>query len=175
MWIVEPDGDARRVPYDFAEVYDVLAVDPAGPIYQNDYPRNTVVTWEGDEAVNEAPFPQCERLTAAYGLVACTTGSLEFRRSGPVVVDPGTGEIVAYAPIADRNAVYSDNGRLTSLGFLDEDTVLLLAGPRDSTTADPGPEAWYLVSWRFRDGTFQRIASGDAHMQSIAVAPSLVQ
>lgn len=171
-WLVDLDGGDRRAPYRGG--YVSIGVDPDGMVYQNDYQRRTLITWEGDEAVREVPLYQCERLAAGYGLLACTTGSLEPGRSGPVVVDPATGDVVAYAPIKDRNAVYSDNGHLTALGFLDPETVLLVVGPADFRTGEVGEESWHLVAWEFRTGTFERITSGDSRMQTVAVAPGLL-
>ncbi len=83
------------------------------------------------------------------------------------------GDVIAYAPIKDRNAVYSDNGVLTLLGFLDEDTLLMLVGPAAFHGNDV-EEARLLASWQFRTGEFQRISTGDADMRSIALAPKLV-
>ena len=138
-----------------------LGVDPEGPIYQNapNLPHR-LLTWEDDQVVHEAPFVQCQRMVAAHGLVSCTAGSLTPSQSGPIVVDPQTGDVIAYAPIKDRSATYSDNGYLTSLGFLDEDTVLLLVGAMDFKTMEVGEETWHLVAWQFRTGAFERITSG---------------
>lgn len=171
-WLVGLDGSSREAPY--RRSFE-LAVDPVGPVYQNDFETSTLLTWEGDEVVDESPFVQCERMVARHGLVACTTGSLEFSRSGPVVVDADTGEVVAYAPIKDRRAAYSDNGGLTVLGFLDEDTLLMLVGPGAYTAHDvPGDR--HLAAWQFRTGEFQRISTGDAtDIRALAVAPELVE
>lgn len=169
-WLVGLDGSSRKAPY---RSY-TLGIDPGGPVYQNDFQTRTLLTWDGDAVVAESPFIQCERLVAGYGLVACTTGSLQPSRSGPVVIDPTTGEIIAYAPIEDPNAVYSDNGGLTMLGFLDDDTVLMLIGPAAFHDQDI-TETRYLAAWQFRTGEFQRISTGDTNLRSIAVAPTLVK
>lgn len=171
-WLMDLEGGDRRAPYRGG--YVSIGVDPDGAVYQNDYDRRSLLTWRGDQRVGEAPFIQCERMVGGYGLVACTTGSLQPFRSGPVVVDPVTGEVVAYAPIKDRNSVYSDNGHLTALGFLDADTVLLIIGPADFRTRQIGEESWHLVSWDFRTGAFERITSGDSRMRTTAVAPELL-
>lgn len=168
-WLVWLDASSRKAPY---RSY-TLGIDPDGPVYQNDFQTSTLLTWEGDEVVAESPFIQCERLVAGYGMVACTTGSLQPSRSGPVVIDPATGEIIAYAPIEDPNAIYSDNGGLTLLGFLDDHTLLMLIGPATSQDDDIH-EARYLATWEFRTGEFQRISTGDTDLRSIAVAPALV-
>lgn len=174
-WIIGLDGAAAPAPYPTEESgTDVFGISPDRPIYQNDYPRNTLLTWEGDEVVHEAPFPQCERLTAAYGLVACTAGSMRSEESGPVVVDAGTGEIVAYAPVRDPNAIYSDNGYLTTLGFLDPETVLLKVRPRALHVRERRTEAWHLIAWRFREGAFERVATAKRGLHSVSVAPSLM-
>lgn len=168
-WLVGLDGSSREAPY---RSY-ALGIDPEGPVYQNDFEVNALLTWQGGEVVDEAPFIQCERIVAGYGMVACTAGSLQPSRSGPVVLDPTTGDVIAYAPIKDRNAIYSDNGGLTLLGFLDEDTLLMLVGPAAFHGNDV-EEARFLASWQFRTGEFQRISTGDADMRSIALAPKLV-
>lgn len=168
-WLVGLDGSSREAPY---RSY-ALGIDPDGPVYQNDFEVNTLVTWEGNQVVDESPFIQCERIVAGYGRVACTTGSLQPSRSGPVVLDPMTGEVLAYAPIKDPHAIYSDNGGLTLLGFLDENTLLMLVGPAAFHGNDVAEER-FLASWQFRTGEFQRISTGDAHMRSMTVAPMLV-
>ncbi|QIK76072.1 hypothetical protein [Nocardioides piscis] len=91
-----------------------------------------------------------------------------------MVVDAGSGETLGYAPIRDTDSVYGDNGYLSALGFLDPGTVVLLVGPMDFRTMDPGDERWHLVSWDFHTGDFERITSGDTRMRGIAVAPALL-
>lgn len=168
-WFVGPDGSSQEAPY---RSYS-LAVDPDGPVYEHDFNARTLIAWDGDQNLSEAPFPtQCERFAAGYGLVACTTGALQSR-SGPVVADPTTGEILAYAPIEDPNARFSDNGGLTMLGFIDGDTLVMAVGPATFNGGDI-PEERFLVSWQFRTGEFQRIATGNADIRQIAVAPALV-
>lgn len=168
-WLVGIDGTSKPAPY---RSY-ALGIDPDGPVYENDYAARTLVTWEGGQVADESPFVQCERIVAGYGMVACTAGSLQSSRSGPVVLDPKTGEILAYAPIKDPNAIYSDNGGLTLLGFLDEATLLMLVGPASFHNNDVTEER-FLASWGFKTGEFQRISRGDEEMRSIAVAPTLV-
>ncbi len=171
-WLVDLDGGDRRAPYKGG--YVSIGVDPEGVIYQNDYQRRSLLSWQGDQRIRETPFIQCERLVGGYGLLACTAGSVEPFRSGPIVVDPVNGDVLAYAPIKDPNSIYSDNGHLTAMGFLDAETVLLLVGPTDFKTMEVGEESWHLVAWEFRTGAFERITSGDSRLQTIAVAPRLL-
>ena len=113
---------------------------------------------------------------AGYGLLAYTGWGADLPRDdGPLIKDARTGETVAYAPIRDRLAVYSDNSRLTVQGFLDEQTVLLLVAPTDFKTMRLGNETWHLVGWDFRADTYQRLSSGGTRMRGIAVAPGLVR
>lgn len=172
-WLVDLDGESRRAPY--RGVLPSIAVDPGGDVYQNDYTLRSLITWRGDEVVREAPLYQCERLVAGYGMVGCTTGSLTPSQSGPLVVDPATGEVIAYAPIKDRNSLYSDNAHLTVLGFIDAETALLIAGSGDVSATQTGGDSWHLVAWEFRSGTFERISTGGTHMRTITVAPGLVE
>lgn len=168
--LVELDGTSRDAPY---RSY-ALGIDPDGPVYQNDFQARRLLTWSDDDLVDESPFIQCNRIVAGYGHVACTTGSLQSGRSGPVVVDPATGDVVAYAPIKDPNATYSDNAGLTLLGFLDEETVLMLVGP-GAYSAHDVPGERHLVTWRFGTGELRRISTGDAtDIRALAVAPKLV-
>lgn len=166
-WVMGLDGSDGPAPYPGRFV--ALAVDPAGPVVQNDYERRRLLTWDDDRVVGDAPFAQCERLAAAHGLVACTAGSLEPFRSGPVVVDTGTGEIVAYAPIRDRNSVYSDNAHLTVRGFLDERTVLLDVGPADFGVERNGEGAWHLVAWELDTGRFELVATAGEGLRTAPV------
>lgn len=170
-WVLGPGGEAREAPY--AGRSPVVAPDPAGVVLQHEYDVRTLVTWEGDRRAAEVPFPQCERLVARDGLVACTAGALEPGRSGPVVVEAATGALVAYAPIVDPDAVYSDNARLTVLGFVDEGTAVLLVGPADFERPRP-VEDWHLVAWRFRTGDLTRLATGGPELAAVQVhAPAL--
>jgi len=162
-WMVALDGSHREAPF---RSY-AFGVDTDGRVYQNAFRARRLVTWEGNEMVDRSPFVQCERMVAAHGMVACTAGSLQSFRSGPVVVDPRTGKIIAYAPIKDRDSLYSDNGGLTVLGFLDESTVLMVVGP-PAFHRNGIDEERSLVSWQFRTGEFQRISTG--RLRSIAVA-----
>lgn len=166
--LVGLDGTARSAPFRNC----AFAVGD-GLLFENDFERRTLVTWNGGVAIDESPFVQCERMVAKFGLVACTTGSLESGRSGPVVVDAATGDVVAYAPIEDPNATYSDNGGLTMLGFLDENTVVMVVGGPAYSTGTP--RARHLVAWSFRTGALERIASGDSLWRSVAVAPALLE
>lgn len=168
-WLVALDGSSQEAPY---RSY-ALGIDPEGAVYQNDFAARSLLTWDNEQIVDESSLIQCERLVAGFGRVACTTGSLQPSRSGPVVVDPTNGEILGYAPIKDRNAIYSDNGGLTSLGSLNENTLLLLIGPA-AFHSNNLPEQRFIASWRFDTGEFQLIATGDANINSITLAPTLV-
>lgn len=179
-WVVGLDGSSEPLGYAERGGGSDLGIDPEGPVRQNDYRRSTLVTWESGRRTVEAPFPQCERLAAAYGLVACTTGSLGtdgrgWPRGGAVVVDPEDGDLLGYAPVRDRSSAYSDGGGLTTLGFLDADTVLLRVEPRPPGGVDTTP-AFHLLAWRYDDGSFGRVASGNRSVDAdFTVAPSLVR
>ncbi|MDP2773015.1 MAG: hypothetical protein Q8O61_05615 [Nocardioides sp.] len=86
----------------------------------------------------------------------------------------GHGDIEGLGVLVDPNAIYSDNGHLTTMGFVDADTVLLLASPADFETGQPDTETWHLVTWQFLEGTFERVASGSRDMRFISVAPALM-
>jgi hypothetical protein len=170
--IVGLDGESRRAP--FGEPYGALAVDPDGLVVELGPAANELVSWRGLQEVGRTPWSHFGLgFSAGHGQVAFT-GHSDSRHSGPMVADATTGELVAHAPILDPRAVYSDNGHLTTQGFLDEDTVLLLVGPIDTETMRPGDTTWHLVAWHFRTGDFERLASGGAGMQTIDVATQVL-
>ncbi|WP_162799476.1 hypothetical protein [Nocardioides sp. 616] len=174
-WLVELDGTARRAPY--SRPYGTgLAFDPVGPVVEKRWEELDLRVWDGAPHVasitSSVPFGYWgERLIFERGLVAMTGGGNGLPGDGgPMVVEAATGAVVGYAPIRDRSSVYTDNGYLTALGFLDEETVLLLVGPMDFRTMDLGEEQRHLVAWDFRAGTFERLTSGDSSMSAITVA-----
>ena len=70
-------------------------------------------TWNGpDDASSVTLAGYGERYVTRFGKVAYTGNPghalMDVATSGPVVVDPATGEILAFAPVLDENAVYSD-------------------------------------------------------------------
>lgn len=171
-WLMGLDGTAGPAPYRGRFV--ALAADPSGTVVENDYPSRRLLTWRGDEVVADAPSVQCQRLAADHGLLACTAGSLEPFQSGPVALDPVTGEILAYAPIRDRNAVYSDNAHLTVRGFLDEGTVLLDVGPATFGREGAREGDWHLVAWEIETGRFELVATSGEGLRAAAVLAAAV-
>lgn len=171
-WTVGFDGAWHEAPFAGSSV----AIDPDGPIIEHRWQTDELVEWQGGEVARRTHFPwQGERFVARHGLVAFTTGSLgDHPRGGPVVADAATGELLAYAPIRDPHASYSDNGGLTVQGFLNEDTVLLLVKPDDVAEDRQDLDSWHLVAWNFRTGDFERLASGSGPMGTIDVATDLV-
>lgn len=175
-WVASLDGSFERSPYR-AGYGGGLAVAPDGSLYLRDFEDRTLATWVGDEVERTVPFGWWgQRFAAGYGLVAFVGGTHSGgSRGGPMVVDPATGSVLAYAPIKDPNAVYSDNGHLTPVGFLDADTVLLQVKParfgRDRVLDGP----WYLVAWDFRSGDFERLSTGSQAWWPSAVVPALVR
>lgn len=171
-WLVELDGTARRAEY--SRPYgNGLAFDPVGPVVEKRWEELDLRVWEGVRGItSRVPFGYWgERLVFEHGLVAMTGGGNGLPGDGgPMVVEAATGSVVGYAPIRDRSSVYTDNGYLTALGFLDEETVLLLVGPMDFRTMELGEEQRHLVAWDFRAGTFGRLTSGDSSMSAITVA-----
>lgn len=175
-WVMGLGGSAERASY-LGQYTGGLAIDPDGPVLERDFESGRIVEWRDGEVVrrvDDGGLAWGERAAAGYGLFAITGSFGSWPYNGPVVVDASTGERVAYAPIRDRNSVYSDNGRLTAQGFLDEDTLLLLVGPMDFRTMDVGEGEWHLVAWSFRSGGFEVLASGDDRMHAVAVAPTLL-
>jgi hypothetical protein len=175
-WAMGLDGSDEPVSY-LDQYTGGLAIDPDGPVLERRFQTGEIVEWLDGEVVrrvDDGGIAWGERAAAGYGLFAITASLGDWPHAGPVVIDAGTGERVAYAPVRDRNGVYSDNGRLTAKGFLDEDTLLLLVGPMDFRTMEPGEGEWHLVAWSFRSGGFELLASGDDRMHAVAVAPALL-
>lgn len=91
------------------------------------------------------------------------------------MLDSTNGDLVAYAPIRDSNSVYTDNGYLRPLGFLDEDSVLLLVAQMDFRSMDIGEETWQLVAWGYQTNQYQRLTSGATEMAAVEVAIELIR
>ena len=174
-YVMAPDGSFEPWAVDL-DLTGALSTTPDGTAYVHDFERRTLTTFVDGTRTNRVDFPWWgERLAAGHGLVAFVGGtSSGWPRNGPMVVDPTTGEVLAYAPIKDPNAVYSDNGYLSPLGFLDQDTVLLEVGPMNFRTMNEGDERWHLVAWDFESGDFHLLSSGDTAMRDIAVVTDLV-
>lgn len=175
-WVVDLDGNWREAP--FARGYSTsVAIDHDGPIIAHNWRTSELVEWDGDEVARRVPFPyQGERFASGYGRIAFTTGNPgdvaggATTGSAPVVVDGATGELLAFRPIRDPYATYSDNGHLTALGFLDADTVLYLVGPAEYVDRRLVVDAWHLAAWDVETGEFERLATGPEGMRMIDVA-----
>lgn len=174
-WVSALDGSFQQAPYE-AGYGDGLAIDPAGPVYLSEWRTREIAEYDGEVEVARVPGPEWgSRFAAGEGLLGFTGGPRGAFTSGPIVLDASTGEQLAAAWIRDRDAVYSDNGHLTVEGFLDDQTALLLVGPLDFRTMEPGTETWYLVAWDFRDGSFSRLAEGDRRMSQLDVATDVLE
>lgn len=137
-----------------------------------------VVEWEGGRRVSalDAGFLASldraavggELIAAARGVGGYYTPRERSDWDGLVVFGRQDMRARAFLPIRDANAAYSDNGRLTVHGFLDEETVLAWVLPE-------GSEDWSLVAWHFSDGEMTRLAGGDAYARLTDVVPSLLE
>lgn len=178
-WLMDFDGNAG--PADFGGPYaGGVMVDPdTGTVRERRWQNQTLRTWDdtGDFAsVRLGGYG--ERFVTRFSRVAYVgnpgPGGTGVPKSGPVVVDPSTGEVLAFAPIRDPDSVYSDNVNLTPLGFLDNLTVVLLVSPMDYRTMEPDEGQTHLVTWNWLTGDFGLLASGGPGMRTIAVAPDLL-
>lgn len=167
-WVVGLDDPVRPAPFGWP--YEFAVDHDDGSVVEKRYDRNDVRRWRDDDLVGSAPVAYWgERLATGYGLLAFTGGGGGLPADGgPVVVNVASGELVAYRPVRDPNAYYSDNGHLTAIGFLDADTALYLVGP--PARPGTGGSRWQLVAWDLRTDGFQRLTSGPEGMRSIDVA-----
>ncbi|HEV2798307.1 MAG TPA: hypothetical protein VGV65_11865, partial [Nocardioides sp.] len=137
-WLVDLDGTAEPAPFGGPYGSGVMVDPDDGTVRERTRAYGGLRTWNSaDDASSVSLGGYGERYATRFGLVAYTGNpgpNGVGLMSGPVVVHPGTGEILGYAPIKDRDSVYSDNGHLTAMGFLDEETVLLLVTPMDFRT-----------------------------------------
>jgi hypothetical protein len=177
-WLVDLDGTGEPAPFGGSYGSGVMVDPDDGTIRERTRAYGRLRTWNSaDDASSVSLGGYGERYVTRFGLVAYTGNpgpNGVALMSGPVVVDPGTGEILGYAPIKDRDSVYSDNAHLTALGFVDPDTVLLMVTPMDFRTMSLEDGVTHLVSWDFRSGDFARLGSGGPGMRWIAVAPDLL-
>lgn len=175
-WSVGLDGTTTQLPYEHDEWGSsaVLAIDPDGTVVVKRFKERDLVLWRDGEQVGGTRFEYFgERPAAGFGRFALSGWGNDLPKDGgPLVVDQSTGELVAYLPIKDPNSVYTDNGHLTPLGFLDADTVVLSVAPMDFKTMEIGEETWQLVSWNFVTGELRRLTSGAIpmwHHASVAI------
>ena len=177
-WLVGLDGTGEPAPFGGPYGSGVMVDPDDGTIRERTRAYGRLRTWNSaDDASSVSLGGYGERYVTRFGVVAYTGNPGPdgmALMSGPVVVDPGAGEILGYAPIKDRDSVYSDNAHLTALGFVDPDTVLLMVTPMDFRTMGPEDGVTHLVSWDFRTGDFTRLGSGGPGMRWIAVAPDLL-
>ena len=174
-WIVGFDGKAAKAPYNGTQGMG-LAVDTIGSIVEFRGDHNDLRVWQGDRVLSSVSSPYGGfGMVARHGRVAFVgAGESLPGDDGPLVLGVATGALVAYAPIRDPNSIYSDNGHLSAKGFLDKETVLLLVGPTDFDSIEPGEESWHLVSWHLRSGAFERLSTGDSDMRNIDIAGDLL-
>lgn len=178
-WLVDLEGNGEPAPFGDRNNSQVMVDPDTGVVRESRWRNSMIMTWDGDEVVDRVPRRGYgERFVTRHGLVAYTGSPGQFDmgvlKSGPIVLDPASGDILGYAPIRDRDSVYSDNGHLTAMGFLDEGTILLLVTPMDFRTMEAGDARTHLVAWDFGSGDFSLIASGGPGMRTIAVAPDLL-
>ena len=171
-WIVELDGGARPAPY--GGRYDGgLAVADDGSVIEKRYDVSDLRVWRDGTVDSTAQVPYWgERLAAGFGRVAFTGGGGGLPGDGgPVVIDTATGELVAYLPMRDPDAFYTDNGHLTALGFLDDRTAVLLVGPGGFGPGyESAKQTWHLVAWDLGTGGIERLTTGAEGMRMVEVA-----
>jgi hypothetical protein len=182
-WVVEPDGEAYRPP--FGGTYQNmsgLAVDDDNTLverrwYEHDFDKRDLRVWRDGEVESRVEFHYWgdNDLATQDGLLAMVGGADYLPGDGgPMVFDAATGQLLAYLPITDPNAYYTDGGYLGALGFLDPDTVLLHVTPVDIHSSDNRNTTSHLAAWHLDSGDFERLTSGDIRMRSIVVAPDVL-
>lgn len=177
-WQVRFDGSAGPAPY-VGDHNPDLMVDPDTLTVRQRRPAGReLLTWEGDEVVSSVAVPGYgQRFVTRFELVAYVGNPGPNRgvmKSGPVVLDPASGELKAFAPIRDPQGTYSDNVNLTPLGFTDKLTVLLLVSPMDYRTMDIDEGETHLATWNWSTGAFALVSTGDTRMRNVVVAPDLL-
>lgn len=164
-WVMGLDGSDRAAPYQGAFGAGVV-VDPDGAVRQYRWQSRQLLEWDGGDVVSRVfgSWVFGERYTTRHGLLAFTgkpngDDVAGPDRAGVVVVRTKDAETVAYAPTRDEASVYSDNGHLTAVGFLDDHTVVLLVGPADLVDAD-GAQRWFVATWDLTEDSFAVLAEG---------------
>lgn len=137
--------------------------EPDGTLWQYDWKQRQAWRWN-DAGIDHKvvdPVTWGNGWRVAYGRLAVNgnvpvadTDQNKAPYAGPVLLDSVDGEVLAWAPVKDRNSVYSDNGRLQVAGFLDDHTLALVV--RVESFADKTDDAvTYLVTWDAESGEFR--------------------
>lgn len=171
VWVMSLDGSIRRPPYG-SPYGSGLAVDPDGLVVEQAEAYSGLEVWRDDELVRDLSTSYWLGSIAASDkrIVLIGSGSELPAGTGPIVLDALTGDLLAYAPVADPDSAYGNGGHLRALGFLEPDTVLMMVGPVDFPRVNIEDATWHLVAWNFLTGRFQRVASGAVEMSGIDVA-----
>ena len=144
---------------------------------EHDFDQRDLRLWREDEVISRVEFHYWgdNELAALDGRLAMVGGADYLPGDGgPMVFDAATGQLLAYLPLTDPNARYTDGGYLDALGFLDPDTVLIRVTPVAPDSRDNSTAISHLAAWNFATGAFARLASGDIRMRSLVVAPGVV-
>lgn len=182
-WLMRPDGQFSQAP--FGGTYrsmSGLAVDVDGTVVerrwaQRDMNKGDLRLWRDGQIESRSEFHYWgdNDLATWDGQLAMVGGADHLPGDGgPMVFDAATGQLLAYLPITDPNARYTDGGYLDALGFLDPDTVLVQVTPVDPDGRDNRNATWYLAAWNFDTSEFERLTSGDIRMRSVVVAPGVL-
>ncbi|MGN0065444.1 MAG: hypothetical protein ACI379_14500 [Nocardioides sp.] len=139
-----------------------MVTEPDGTLWQFDWKQRQLWRWNDRGIDHKIVDP----LTWGAGWVArgdrvAANGSIDAPDSelddnayaGPAVLEWSQGEPVAYAPILDKNAVYTDNGHLQLRGFTDHDTLLMVVRVDDFGDKVDDVDT-YLVEWAYEEGEF---------------------
>lgn len=185
-WLMGLDGSVEERPYPsnryssdlyFAEdgrVVELAAVlGGAG---------RELVEWEGSERVSTLDatgLSSLDRAAVRGDLVAAVRGVGGYYTpreaadwDGLIAFGRRDATARAYLPIRDDNAAYSDNGRLTVRGWLDDETVLAWVLPEAGDRTDG--DHWWLVAWHYPSGELTRLGGGGAYDRLSDVVPALV-
>lgn len=181
-WLVGPDGRSSKAPFGGAyEDMTGLAVDADGTVVERRWVEHAdereLRLWRDGRVESRAQFPYWGDNDFALrdGVLAMVGGEDQLPGDGgPMVFDVATGQLLAYLPITDPNALYTDNGYFDTLGFLDSGTLLVQVTPVDQDSRDNSGATSYLATWSLDSNEFERLTTGDIRMRSIVVAPDVL-
>lgn len=147
-----------------------MVTEPDGTLWQFDLEQRQLWRWNDQGIEHKIVEPidwgagwavRGDRVAANGSIDLGASHSSRYPYGGPVVLEAGEGEPLAWAPIRDKGTVYTDNGYLQVRGFSDRDSVFMVVRVDDFSDKVSEVDT-YLVEWFHERGVFRVLGKTSA-------------